>query len=295
MIAAFLWNTVYIGLLSEKYGSDVPDLLIHAVGLVGFCIALYWVWTAEPIKKRRHLIYSRPMLSLFALVTACAIIGGIIGALLWWSVYRQPAEAASHAPATQPLTISPQTINLSGFDDSTLNYDLFIHNTEDVAYYSIEVEVLIDSPIVQPVNITASQTGTMRAGDPSTNLLDIYIQSKIDKERNAYVFMFPRIGPRETRRMLLSRSPANGLSKDGKHEARLRIKSYSQEAVNFGSSSMHAPTPGEISPAEIVFQDIQLKPLKLGEQLELTVFLRNAGGKTALQHSGITSLALGYG
>ena len=98
MSLAFIWNTVYLGLLFEKYGSDVPDLAIHLVGLIGLCLFLYWIWTAEPIKKYRHLIYSYPKMSLLFMITVCAIIGSGIGTLLWWSVYRHQPPA----PTTQP-------------------------------------------------------------------------------------------------------------------------------------------------------------------------------------------------
>ena len=113
MSLAFIGNTVYLGLLFEKYGSDVPDLAIHLVGLIALCLFLYWIWTAEPIKKYRHLIYSYPKMSLLFMITVGAIIGSGIGTLLWWSVYRHqpPAPITQPQQAKQPesaSTPSPQ-------------------------------------------------------------------------------------------------------------------------------------------------------------------------------------------
>jgi hypothetical protein len=155
------------------------------------------------------------------------------------------------------------------------------------------VEVLIDSLIVKPTDIKASPTATLRGGDPSTNLLDIAVLDASDMKRNAYVFTIPRIGPQETIRWLLSRSPVQGVSERDKHEAKLSIKSYSQEPVEFESIPMQLPTLTEIAPAKIVLQDIQLKPLKLGEPVEITLFMRNAGGKPAVQHGSVIAYVLG--
>lgn len=209
--------------------------------------ATYLLLTERLIKQgvdRLRLKYGgRKMLSY--------VVVGLLGAslsMLYWAtingVYSKifPTEGTV-VPEKQPLTISPQAISLSESADSTLNYDVFIHNTEDVTYCSVEVEVAIDSPTIKPQDVQASQTATMQFGDPSTNLLDIFLKVRVDKDRNAYFFMIPRIGPRETKRMLLSRSPVNGLSKNNEHTAKLRISSYSQEPVNFTSFSIQNSTP----------------------------------------------------
>jgi hypothetical protein len=193
------------------------------------------------------------------------VLAGILGALLAVvylavinSAYSRMVQGQEQTAPAQPLTVSPQTINLHQFADSTLNTDLFIHNSKDVAYYSVEIEVLIDSPTVKPANVSASPTAVFQPGNPSTNLLDIYVKDRIDKDRNAYIFMIPRIGPLETKRMLLSRSAVKGLSDQDKHEARLRVVSYSLEAVNYGSFTVQPPVTATPVVDVIINADKQL-------------------------------------
>lgn len=101
---------------NQKYGTYVPDWLLLLSCLFTLYLWSYWLWTHEKIKRQRRLVYTNPRMSFAVMVVACAVIGGGVGALLWWGARRQPAAAAQPAATPQPApTTQPQPAALSGY------------------------------------------------------------------------------------------------------------------------------------------------------------------------------------
>jgi hypothetical protein len=87
-------GAVVVNIGYEKYAAGVPDWLFILLCLIVLSIWFYWIWTHEKVKEYRRLVYTYPIMSLTLMIFLGAGIGCSIGALLWWSIYRQPQSAS---------------------------------------------------------------------------------------------------------------------------------------------------------------------------------------------------------
>lgn len=94
-IGTMAGGAVIVNIAYEKYAEGVPDWLFVLFVLIWFFSFGYYLWTNPKVKEYRRLIYTYPAMSLVVMVLVGAFVGGIIAALLWLSIYKQPASASS--------------------------------------------------------------------------------------------------------------------------------------------------------------------------------------------------------
>ncbi len=104
-------GSVIVNIAYEKWAAGVPNWLFIILCIVTLSLWFYWAWTHETIKRWHRLIYTHPIMSFTIMVIIGACAGGGIGALLWWSAYRQqPAVSTINQGNLSPPTPSPASL-----------------------------------------------------------------------------------------------------------------------------------------------------------------------------------------
>jgi hypothetical protein len=61
--------------LGKGWFDSTPDIVVAGLWFVPVALWIYWLYTHEETKKRRHLLYARPVMSLVFFI----VIGGHLG------------------------------------------------------------------------------------------------------------------------------------------------------------------------------------------------------------------------
>lgn len=80
----------------------IPNPLVVLLIVIPLLYFIYHLWTHEGVKKRRHLVYTYPVVSLIVLMLTGALIGGGVGFVAWWTTFRQPESSTSPAQTSTP-------------------------------------------------------------------------------------------------------------------------------------------------------------------------------------------------
>src|SRR5260370_12970658 len=90
---------------------SVPDVIVALLWLIPVFLWIYWLYTHEEVKNRRHLLYARPMVTLLMFVVGGGTLGASAGALGWWSLKKQHEH--QQAKTVLPRTASEQPSSTS--------------------------------------------------------------------------------------------------------------------------------------------------------------------------------------
>lgn len=83
--------TILVGIATQKWGTEVPDPIVIGAFILIFLFWLWWGWTHPWVRGHCGLVYTYPRMSFALMIIIGGLVGSGAGALLWWSLYKQPA------------------------------------------------------------------------------------------------------------------------------------------------------------------------------------------------------------
>jgi hypothetical protein len=86
----------------EKYAELIPDWVF-----ILLCIIFASLSLSLALKNYRHIVYTRPVMSLISLIIWCGLIGVGVGTLIWWGIYKQPPKPEAKLVETNSPQSSP--------------------------------------------------------------------------------------------------------------------------------------------------------------------------------------------
>ncbi|HEY6803209.1 MAG TPA: hypothetical protein VI306_06485 [Pyrinomonadaceae bacterium] len=159
----------------------------------------------------------------------------------------QAQEGRSAKRRFAPITISPQTINLSeSRRDSTLRYEIFAVNHTDINYYQVFVKVIVTSPSIRPEHVTIYRP----APDDEIARMNFSTLPTSD----SFSYLIRRLGPRERLKLILECKYPGELPASSKHLAELSIEKFSMDAL----PTIVINTPKTPDRPDIILKDILL-------------------------------------
>ena len=76
----------------EKWGSSTPIWLFIVLIIVAILVSYCCMWNHEKTKKLQPQIHKYSIMSFILMSGIGIVVGGSLGALLWWSIYKQPTQ-----------------------------------------------------------------------------------------------------------------------------------------------------------------------------------------------------------
>jgi hypothetical protein len=82
---------------------SIPDVVVALLWFIPVVLWIWWLYTHEEVKRRRHVLHAAPMISLAVFVIGGGVLGAAAGALGWWSLKKQHEhQQAEKLPESQP-------------------------------------------------------------------------------------------------------------------------------------------------------------------------------------------------
>ena len=75
--------------VDKGWFTSVPDIIVGLLWIIPGLLWVYWLYTHEEVKSRRHLLVTHPIMSLLVFLIVGGVVGVSVGGLGWWTLRMQ--------------------------------------------------------------------------------------------------------------------------------------------------------------------------------------------------------------